>query len=264
MITAGIDMGAKTVKVVLCDEGRVLARAIGRAGFDAVASAQAALAQTLELAGICRTAILKIVATGVGREEVPEKDGTRTELSCAARGALALVPKACTVIDVGAEEGRVLRCNQQGRIIDFAINEKCAAGTGAFVEAMARALELPLEEMGPLSRKSTQLIPLNVQCVVFAESEVVSLIHQNVAKEDIARAVHEAIASRILSMVRKVSYAPPVVLIGGMAKNEGFAAALQQGLQLDTLLIPPQPEFCVALGAALAAAEEGSAPSRGA
>jgi benzoyl-CoA reductase subunit D len=166
-----------------------------------------------------------------------------------------MFPEARMVIDVGAEEGRAIRCNESAKVVDFAINEKCAAGAGAFTEAMARALELPIEELGSLSLQSTQAIPMNAQCAVFAESEVVSMIHNNVSKPDMARAVHDAIASRIISMVRKVGYERPVVLIGGMAKNVGFVESLKRGLELDDLRIPDEPEFCSALGAALAAAE---------
>ncbi len=257
MTTGGIDMGAKTIKVVILRDGDVVARAIRAGGFDAAGTARQLMAQALAEAGVGRGDIGRVFATGAGREEAPDADGTLTEVSCAVRGAAHLVPDARTVIDVGAEEGRAIRCDERGKVVDFAINEKCAAGAGAFTEAMARALEVPLEELGALSLKSTKTIPMNAQCTVFAESEVVSMIHGNVAKEDMARAVHEAMASRIVSMARKVGFAPPVVLIGGLARNVGFVDALRRGLEIDTLHIPPDPEFCGALGAALAARASG-------
>ncbi|MEM2977355.1 MAG: acyl-CoA dehydratase activase, partial [Thermoplasmata archaeon] len=154
----------------------------------------------------------------------------------------------------GAEEGKCLRCDAAGKVIDFAVNEKCAAGAGSFMEAMARALEVPLEELGPLALKSTKTIPMNAQCAVFAESEVVTLVHQKTAKEDIARAVNDAIADRITSMVRKVGFDPDVVLIGGVARNKAFVEAIKRNLQIQ-VMVPEDPEYVGALGAALAAAE---------
>lgn len=256
MITAGIDMGAKTIKALVLRDGEVAGRAIKLGGFDTAESAREAMAAALREAGLSRWEVSAVVATGAGREDAPDKDRTMTEVGCSARGAIRLFPTARTVIDVGAEEGRAIRCDERGRVVDFAINEKCAAGAGAFTEAMARALEVPIEELGPLSLKSTQAIPMNAQCAVFAESEVVSMIHNNVPKTDMARAVHDAIASRIISMVRKVGYSPAVVLIGGMARNVGFVDSLRRGLEIDGLSIPEEPEFCTVLGAALAAADE--------
>jgi benzoyl-CoA reductase subunit D len=177
-----------------------------------------------------------------------------TEVGADAKGATFLFPTARTVIDVGAEEGRGIRCDENGKVVDFVVNEKCAAGAGAFTEAMARALELKLEEMGALSLQATKAVPMNAQCTVFAESEVVSLVHAKTPKTDIVRAVHDAIASRIISMVRRVGVEKEVVLIGGMARNIGFVDSLKRGLEMD-LVVPDEPEFVGALGAALIAAE---------
>lgn len=258
MISAGIDMGARTIKVVVLRDGTLVGRALRVAGFDAAATAREVLRAALEEAGVEHAD--RVVATGAGRADAPEKDGVMTEVGCAARGAIHLYPEARTVIDVGAEEGRAIRCDGRGKVVDFAINEKCAAGTGAFTEAMARALEVPLEELGPLSLQSTQAIPMNAQCAVFAESEVVSMIHNNVPKPDMARAVHDAIASRVVSMTRKVGVEPPVVLVGGLARNVGFVDALERGLELGPLRVPGDPDLVSALGAALVAAEGGPRP----
>lgn len=254
MITVGIDMGAKNVKVVVLRDGQVMSRAQKAAGFDAEEIARAVLDLALAEAGISRGDVSQVVATGAGREDAPDKDQTMTEVGCAARGAIHLFPAARTVIDIGAEEARAIRCDEGGKVVDFAINEKCAAGTGAFTEAMARALEVKVEDLGALSLESTRAIPMNAQCAVFAESEVVSMIHNNVAKPDMARAVHDAVASRVISMVRKVGYTPPVVLLGGLAHNIGFVDSLKRGLEIETIDIPDNPEFIPALGAALAGA----------
>ena len=146
----------------------------------------------------------------------------------------------------------MLRCDERGRVIDFAYNEKCAAGAGTFAEGMARALGVSLEELGPLSLTSRQAVQMNAQCAVFAESEVVTLIHAKTPREDIARAVLDAVASRIISMVRKVGFERDLVLIGGVALNPGFVAAMKRGLEAD-VYVPEDPEYIGALGAALAA-----------
>lgn len=252
MITAGIDMGAKTIKVVVLRDGEIVGKAIRVGGFDAAGAAREVMAEALRQAGVARDDVTQVVATGAGREEAPDKDRTLTEVGGVARAIVHLYPDARTVVDVGAEEGRAIRCDERGRVVDFAINEKCAAGAGAFTEAMARALEVTVADLGPLSLRSTKAIPMNAQCTVFAESEVVSMIHGNVAKEDMARAVHDAMASRIVSLVRKVGYTPPIALVGGLARNVGFVDSLRRGLETQSLYIPEDPDLCGALGAALA------------
>jgi len=256
MHSVGIDMGAKTIKVVVLRDGEVAARALALAGFDAAANAESVMAVALQEAGIARADVRQVVATGVGRDEAPDKDRTIAEVGAAARAAIHLFPEVRTVVDVGAEEGRAIRCDERGGVQDFVVNEKCAAGAGAFTESMARALEVEIEELGPLSLTSTKTIPMNAQCVVFAESELVSMIHDNVPKPDMARAAHDAIAGRIISMVHKVGCRAPVALVGGVAKNVGFRASLERGLKVADLCVPDHPEYCAALGAALSAADE--------
>jgi len=170
-----------------------------------------------------------------------------------ARYASAVNPNARTVIDVGAEEGRGISTDAKGKVIDFAVNERCAAGAGTFTEAMARAIEAKLEDMGDLSLRSTQEVPLNAQCAVFAESEVVSLVHAKTSKEDIARAIHDGISNRIAAMARRVGVQNDIVLIGGVAKNKGFVASLKRQLEAE-IKTPDEPEYVGALGAAVIAA----------
>jgi benzoyl-CoA reductase subunit D len=162
------------------------------------------------------------------------------------------------VIDIEAEEGRVIRIDELGKVTDFGINEKCAAGSGAFIEAMSRALEVDIDTMGELSLKSTKQIPMNAQCTIFAESEVVSLIHQKTSKEDIIRAVHDAIADRNTSMVRQIGIEKEVALIGGVAKNIGFVESMNRNLGFDLLVSNEvvSPEYVSALGAALVARDK--------
>jgi benzoyl-CoA reductase subunit D len=255
MITAGIDMGSKTVKVVIVREGKIVGKGKTLAGFESRAAAEEAFAAAADGAGIEVGDVERIVATGAGRKYAPHTDRTVTEVASDVKGAMALYPGARTVIDVGAEEGRAIRCNDAGKVLDFALNEKCAAGAGAFTEAMSRALEVEIEQLGEMSLKSQNAVPMNAQCAVFAESEVVSLLHAKTPKEDIARAVHDAIASRIVSLARKVGFEPEVVLIGGVAHNTGFVASLKKALECE-VAIPSDPEYIGAYGAALAATEE--------
>lgn len=254
MITAGIDIGAKTIKVVLAQKGKMLSKAIVAAGLDTAAATRQALDDALASADLNKEKVERFMATGTGRKTCPITDEEITEVSAATKGMTHMLSSCRTVIDVGAEEGRTVRCGENGKVIDFAFNEKCAAGAGTFAEGMARALQVPLEELGPLSLSSKQAIQMNAQCAVFAESEVVTLIHAKTPREDIARAVLDAIASRIVSMVRKVGFEKDVALIGGMALNPGFVEALKRALEME-VHVPEDPEYIGAFGAALAAAE---------
>jgi benzoyl-CoA reductase subunit D len=250
MITAGIDVGAKWVKVVLLRDGAVIGRSKVLTGFDQRESAAQALDTALQETGLEPGALEAVAATGAGREDVPGDPVRVTEVSAAALGAVHVDAAARTVIDVGAEEGRAIKTSDEGGVVDFAINEKCAAGSGAFTEAMARALETPVEQIGELSMASTQAIPMNAQCAVFAESEVVSLLHAKTPKSDIARAVHDAIANRVVSMARKVGINEDILVIGGVARNVGFISAIQRELEMK-VKVPQDPDFVSALGAAL-------------
>jgi benzoyl-CoA reductase subunit D len=201
-------------------------------------------------AGISKDQIDSITSTGSGRKDVAFATNSVTDVTAAAKGAHSLYPGVRTVIDIGAEEGRGIRCDANGKIIDFAINEKCAAGSGAFVEAMSRALELAIEDFGPLSLESELEIPMNAQCAVFAESEVISLLHAKTEKKDIAKAITDAIAARISSMVRKVGFEKEIAIVGGVAYNIGFIRSIQNALESD-IVVPDFPEYISAYGAAL-------------
>jgi len=257
MITAGVDVGAKFAKVVILRDGQVVARAKALVGFDVLKSASEVFETALKESGLSRSEVQKVVATGMGRNAVLQKppinaDEAVSEVVADAAGAHQVVPTVKTVIDVGAEEGRGIKV-EGGKVKDFVINERCAAGAGTFVEAMARALEVNVEDMGALSLKSANTIPMNAQCCVFAESEVVSLIHSKISKEDIAKAIHDAIAGRISSMVLRVGVERDVVLIGGVALNPGFKPPLEKELHAS-IIVPEFPEFVSALGAAVIAA----------
>jgi predicted CoA-substrate-specific enzyme activase len=255
MIVAGIDVGAKNVHAVLIQEDRVVAKAAVASGFDQEESAERGLREAAKVAGIERDAIGAIAATGAGRKALSFASQQPTEVAADGRVAAALRPGARTVVDVGADEARAIKLGPEGTVIDFAINEKCAAGAGAFVEAMSRALDMPLDDFASSSLRSTQSIPMNAQCTVFAESEVVSLIHANTPSADIARAVHDAMASRVSAMVRRIGVDDPVVLGGGAALNVGFVKSLSEALGGVNVEVLPDAEYLGALGAALIAWE---------
>jgi len=260
MITAGIDGGARTIKVLLLQDGKVLAKSSSVTGFDQEASACQAFHSALRQAGVAPEQLQHITATGIGRKVLRTASMAQsevTEMSADAKAAVFLFPSVRTVIDVGAEEGRAIRCEPDGRVKDFAVNEKCAAGAGTFVETMARTLEIKLEEAGALSLRAEKVIPMNAQCAVFAESEVVSWIHSGAAKEEIIRAVHEAMADRIAAMARRVGVEREVVLVGGVGRDIGFIQALTRKLEME-LLVPEEPQYAGALGAALIATERAS------
>ncbi|HRP76584.1 MAG TPA: acyl-CoA dehydratase activase [Rhodocyclaceae bacterium] len=266
MITAGIDMGSRSVKVVLLEEITVdgapeLKYAIRKAHMmmpgemDADEAAEKAYDEALKAAGLTRDDIKAVFVTGAGRSQVKFATEGVTEMTAGARGANYMFPQVRTVVDVGAEEGRGVKTDAEGKAIDFAGNEKCAAGAGSFAEAMSRALQMTLKEFGEASLRSDKNIPMNAQCTVFAESEVVSLIHASTPSEDIAKAVLDAVASRICAMVRRVGIEESVVLIGGMAHSAGFVASLKKALDVQDILLPEMPESISALGCALVAAE---------
>lgn len=252
MITAGLDLGARNTKVVLLKDGKVIATSSVSSGFDLKASALQSIENAISQAAITRDSIGSIVATGAGVEMVSEEYEKVSIVSAISRAGVYYFPSARTVIDIGAEDARASKCDEKGNVLDFVVNDRCAAGAGAFIEAMTRALELKLEEMGPLSLKSEKTIPMNAQCVIFGESEVVSLIHSRTSKADIARAVYDAMADRVSSMVQRLGVNPDVVLAGGVARDAGFIASLSRKLAIK-LLIPQAPEYAAALGAALSA-----------
>lgn len=265
MISAGIDMGSRSIRVVLLEEVAAEAGSPRHAvrtvhemhpgELDADQAAARAFDDALAAAGLTAGSIGSVIATGAGRKQVAFASDSVTEMSAGARGAVFVFPGARTVVDVGAEEARGMKADRSGKATDFAGNEKCAAGAGSFAEAMARALQLSLREFGEASLLSDKTIPMNAQCTVFAESEVVSLIHSSTPKQDIAKAVLDAIASRVCAMVRRVGIEGEVVLIGGMAHNPGFVHSLKNAMGVENISLPEMPEYVSALGCALIGAE---------
>jgi benzoyl-CoA reductase subunit D len=252
MITAGIDLGTQSVKAVILKDGEVISRGKSFSGFDPTKAAEQAVGEALKKAKLSLSDVDHVTATGSGMDMAPHSNSTISMMGADAKAGVYLFPKARTIIDVGAEEARAVKCDDKGIMMDFVVNERCAAGAGAFIEAMARALEVKLEEMGPLSLKAERASPINATCVIFGESDVVTLIHRQESKPEIARAIFDAMAERVSSMVHRLGVKPDVVLVGGVAKDVGFVASLKRKLCVD-VLTPEYPEYAGALGAALIA-----------
>jgi predicted CoA-substrate-specific enzyme activase len=249
----GIDIGSATAKIVAVD-GRgemvwhLLEPAEPRLEDQVARFLDQARRQAGPLEGVA------IVATGYGRKLVPGAVRQVTEISCHARGVFSEFGRGGTLVDIGGQDSKVIALDPDGVIRDFAMNDKCAAGTGRFLEVMARTLEVDLDEMGRLSRQARSPVSVSSTCTVFAESEVVSLIAQGHAKDEIIAGLHNAIADRVASLVQRVGLAEPAAMTGGVAKNAGVVRALESKLGVR-LLVPPEPQIVGALGAALIALE---------
>ena len=256
MVTAGIDCGAKNTKTIIMQDEKIIGRGMVLTGFDPEKAVAESLGRALKDAGNAKDDIQKIYATGSGQKAVKMADDAVDEIKAMAKGANFFFPNARTVMDVGAEEGRAAKIDEKGNPVDFAINEQCAAGAGVFIESMARALDVTIEEMGPLCLQSDKEIPMNAQCVIFAESEVVGLIHAKTGKPEISKAIHDAMAGRIASIIRRIGVNEDIVMVGGVGYNPGFISAMKRELKVDTIYIPDEPEYSAAVGAAVVAAAE--------
>ncbi len=252
MLAAGIDVGSTSSEVVLLDGDKILAYSIVDTGYNSRRAAGLALEKALSGAGIAREQIGAIVATGYGRIAVDYAGKQVTEISCYARGVNFLCPQVRTVIDIGGQDSKVIAVSPKGKPTDFQMNDKCAAGTGRFLEVMARALQLELTELGVISARSKKQMVISSMCTVFAESEVITLVAEGAAREDIVAGLHRAIAKRVGAMVKRVGIVPPIAFAGGVAKNAGVRRALEQELG-ETLIIPDEPQIIGALGAVLIA-----------
>jgi len=194
--------------------------------------------------------ITSLVATGYGRERVLGATRTLTEITCHARGARAMVPAARTIIDIGGQDSKVIRLDEKGLVQDFIMNDKCAAGTGRFLEVMATRLEVGLDEFGKEWRRARGSAKISSTCTVFAESEIISLISTGMKRTVIVKGLCNAIAGRVVSMARRIGAEPVVVFTGGVSLNDGVRRALEDALS-QKVVVPPMSQFMGAYGAAL-------------
>jgi len=254
MYFAGVDIGSTMTKVVIQDENdSILASIIGPTGAEHRRLAYQVMKDALNKAGLRFDEIELVVATGYGRFNVPFADRQITEISCHARGVSHLFPTARTVIDIGGQDSKGIKI-RDGRVEDFIMNDKCAAGTGRFLEITAEALGVKVEEIGELSLKARHNVKISSTCTVFAGQEVVTRLSEGLALEDILAGVHDAIADRIWGMVQRIRVEKDVVITGGGAKNIGLVRALERKWGYPALL-PPEPLITGAIGAAVIARE---------
>jgi predicted CoA-substrate-specific enzyme activase len=258
MLTAGIDVGSATAKAVILQDDKILGYSIMPTGAESVESARKVLNEALLKAGsISLSDIQWIVATGYGRVIVSFAKETVTELSCHARGANWLFPSVRTILDMGGQDCKAIKCDGQGRLLNFTMNDKCAAGTGRFFEIIARVMDLPLGELGKLSLETDNEVRISSTCAVFGKSEVASLIRQGRAKPDILGGVHSAVTERVTTLLRRVGITADLAITGGIARNTGIVQRVEKRVGLKAL-IPEEPQVVGALGAALFARDKAS------
>jgi predicted CoA-substrate-specific enzyme activase len=259
MYAVGIDIGSTSGEALILDGDRILAWSIVDTGYNSRRAAELALEEALARAGVVREQLGSIVATGYGRVAVEFADQQVTEISCYARGIRHLFPQIQTVIDIGGQDSKVVAIGPTGKPLDFAMNDKCAAGTGRFLEVIARALQLELAELGPCALRAGRAADISSTCTVFAESEVITLVAEGVSREEIVAGICRSIARRVGAMARRVGVEPRVAFAGGVAKNPGVVRALEEFLG-EELVVPEEPQIIGALGAALLARDGNGEP----
>jgi predicted CoA-substrate-specific enzyme activase len=263
IVGAGVDVGSTQTKAVLVDaERRVLGRALIDTGANVVRAAERGFLAACAAAGLPREAVACVVGTGYGRYKVSFGDAQITEITCHARGAHALFPGTRTVIDMGGQDTKAIRIGPDGAVIDFAMNDKCAAGTGRFLSAAAEVTGVDLDALGPRALLARAPVRLTSVCTVFVESDIMSYLAQRKTIEDILGGVHRAIATRTMALVRRVGVEEQISFTGGVSRNVAMVAALGEALG-HPLNVSPDGHFMGALGAALFALERAAAARRG-
>ena len=252
---AGIDVGSLVTKSVVLKNGKIAGYSVISSRTNPMKAGEQALKEAITRANCKRKAIKCIVATGYGRNSFSFANKAVTELTCHATGAYYLNPNIRTVIDIGGQDSKVIKLDQNGKMSDFTMNDKCAAGTGRFLEVMAQALEVGLDSMGEFSLKSNNPCSLSSICTVFAETEVVSLIASGAKKKDIVAGLHNSIARRVGSMAKGLGLQKEIAFTGGVAKNLGVRNAIEEFLDIKFAPISEDPQIIGALGAALIASK---------
>jgi predicted CoA-substrate-specific enzyme activase len=265
MIVAGVDVGSTATKAVLLDQDRrILGRSLLPTGANVVRAGQRAFEDCLAQAGMDEVDVAQVVGTGYGRYKVTFGHAQVTEISCHARGAAFLFPGTRTIVDIGGQDTKAIRVGPDGAVEDFCMNDKCAAGTGRFLDAAAVTMAIPLETIGPLSLEFTRTLKITNVCTVFVESEILAHLARGRAPADILRGVHLAIAARSVALMRRVGLDPEFTFTGGVSRNVGIVRALEERLGVPINVSPDSP-FMGAVGAALFALDRSLAlgPSGG-
>jgi (R)-2-hydroxyacyl-CoA dehydratese activating ATPase len=256
MIYAGCDVGSLTAKAVIFKDGMILGKKVILAEASPVESAEKVMDAALKEAGISWDDIIYMVSTGYGKDQIPFANSSRSEIACHARGAWWCMPSARTVIDIGGQDAKAIRLDENGKVVNYRYNDKCATGTGRFLEVMAKTMEVELGDMGSIAEKSTKRLSLSNQCVVFAETEVVSLINEGEAIPDIIGGLNRSLSGRVAALAKSIGIEDDIVFTGGVAKNIGVFRSLERALNCTLKpLNGNDPQLNGALGAALLAKE---------
>ncbi len=256
MKALGIDIGGLTTKAVILDGGQIIASSVISTGEEAEQSARAAVDDVLKQASLKLNDGIVIIATGVGVKDLLPGQQSKSLTTCLARGIHRLFPSARTSIDMGAESSTVIKVNERGRLNDWVNQDKCAAGTGIFLQQMAKLMQIPLAEMAKLSFQAKGRADISSTCAVFAESEVISHVHREppTPKEDIVAGIYYSVVSRVVSLCKRIGIERDVAVTGGVALNSGLVRILESELGLD-VMVPAEPQLVAALGAAVVAQE---------
>ena len=255
MYTMGIDIGSASSKVVILQDGvKIVAAEVIQIGTGS-SGPKRVINQALSAAGLKIDGIERVIATGYGRFAIEEAHKQISEISCHAKGIAFLVPNARTIIDIGGQDAKAIKLDNRGGVKQFFMNDKCAAGTGRFLDVMARVLEVELEEMQDYDAKATEVAAVSSTCTVFAESEVISQLSKGVAKENIIAGVHQSVAAKACGLAYRGGLEDDIVMCGGVAQNAGVVRAISRELK-KPVIIAPNPQITGALGAALFAYEQ--------
>jgi predicted CoA-substrate-specific enzyme activase len=252
MIVAGVDVGAATAKTAILKDGEFVSSAIMPTGDVVSQAAEDITKKALTKIGLNMSDLDHVVSTGYGRHMVKFTDKAVSEIICHAKGVNFLIPGARSIIDIGGQDSKVIGMREDGTVSDFAMNDKCAAGTGRFLEVMATVLKADIGEMGPISLTSKKPSTITSTCTIFAESEIVSLRAEAAKREDMIAGLHRAVARRVVIMGKTVGYKDDVVFTGGVAKNSGVRKFIGELLEMK-IMLPDEPQIMGALGAALLA-----------
>ena len=249
MIVGGIDIGSLTAKSVILQDGQ-MHYAIQPTGIDMAKVAEEVVNAALDKAGLSFSDVGSFVATGYGRINIPFAKRQVTEITCNARGVHHFYPSARAIVDIGGQDTKVIKLDESGHVVNFAMNDKCAAGTGKFLEVAAETMGVSVEELASISARSRNKVKISSVCTVFAQTEIVSLISKKVSREDIIAGLHESVATRVFGLLCSISPEGECVMTGGVAKNMGVVRALE-GKIGQKLLVPKEPQILTAFGAAL-------------
>jgi predicted CoA-substrate-specific enzyme activase len=254
-VYVGIDVGSSRTKAAIIDHNKnLIGRSVRKSGTDFTATSERCLDIALDMAGCSRDDIAAAVSTGYGRKNVPVAQDTKTEIGCHAKGCYHYFPEAITIIDIGGQDNKVIKLDKAGHRTSFKMNRKCAAGTGAFLEEMSPRLDIPLEEMDALARRSGHMVKLGSFCTVFSATEVLENIRRGKKVEDIVKGLFYSVIKRVLEMD---SMTEKVVMTGGVVAHNPYLVEMAEELLAQSVLVPPYPQLTGALGAALYAMQNG-------